>query len=437
MTTKNQMIEYTAYAVENDIPRHQLINIFKDKNVNIDDYYIDNVIKLRGLYTEIYRIYNHVNSEIKQFMIALKNCLNAEKTETFESFYRKEIFIDFFKLFSNLVFLYGISISNRSNIIKQFFGDVGNIIAEYDYYYEKRLIKIKQTSRDENPYDISSYPGFVCLLFEDDHLLIWNLKTDETKDFRKDINIDVKPRYFGNSKFAICGNSNIYIFDFNTGQYETLSKGNNYAIENIEILDENVIIADYEKLTIMDNQNIKKTFDIGCYNILIIDNKQFITHDINNIYFFDSLNYIDKITRDKSITTIKQFGSMLLIGFSSCQIEAIDIKTRKSIWVTEEYGSHLIDIIIRNNDIIVISTQLVIVDNEGRTKYIIDEAGIQKVFVLPNDQIVISQEGIFGIWNIEKGEIEYEDAFEHYSMDVSINGEIILLKRDGEIKIYS
>lgn len=97
MVSIKHMIEYTAFVIHNDVPENQLMKIFKDKNIDINQQYMDLVLTLQDDYRKISEIYKHNSAKINQFMQATKESAVANKVEKFIGF--PPVFADFYANF--------------------------------------------------------------------------------------------------------------------------------------------------------------------------------------------------------------------------------------------------------------------------------------------------------------------------------------------------
>lgn len=71
MTSRKDMMEYTMYAIQNQIPKDQLSQIFLQRNITIDQYYIKQIFVLRTLYAQVVNLYNST-SKTNEFIKAVK-----------------------------------------------------------------------------------------------------------------------------------------------------------------------------------------------------------------------------------------------------------------------------------------------------------------------------------------------------------------------------
>lgn len=136
----NTAIEYIIFVLDNHqkINPDVLVNMFK--NIDIDQYFVDTIMQLIQLYTQISSIYN--NSQImSQFINATKYSILNKKVETFTQLPYRDTFVLFYNLFMNLTNTLVEFMSGKSSIrpatITRYLQDtiLGHVVAKYDYYF--------------------------------------------------------------------------------------------------------------------------------------------------------------------------------------------------------------------------------------------------------------------------------------------------------------
>lgn len=440
MTSKRGMIEYTMYVIDNNASPNQIIKLFKDRNIVVDHNYTNSILKLQELYTQIINTYKGNIQKVNQFVLALKNSLKNNEVHTFAGF--PPAFKNFYSLFSNLV-------GTREEVIKYNLRVIDDIVIKYDYYFEKKFIQSKKID-EKDPFDlIVPAQEFVLLCGETDHI-IWNMKTDEIKEFSVDIVINIKPKYLGQGRFVVQGFSSLSILDFTTNkQTDIRIDEDDMSLNDFQLTNNKIIIASDKELVIMDKSTleVKERFDVpNIEHILYLshtfkDDVQMITTSRTDIHFWNQKGLVDKLSvlvegTGQYIVLIRQMGNILLAAFPFGRVEAFDLNTRKSLWFKSFHIADVLDIIVRHEYFIVhYRNSVVILDMYGNIKDQLQHEGeVKDIFVLPDNQIIFSSEGEFEMWNLQTRETD--EALQHYSMNVSQEGKIIVYTRDYGIKVY-
>lgn len=471
------MVEYTAFVIENDnILKENFQRIFLDKNIIIDQTYINEVIELRKLYKQISNIYNNNAQSMKQFLQTIKQSIVKNIGETFMNFPKivAQIFRNFYSKFFNLIELFDGN-QKRIRTIKNSLQKIGltenRIISKYDYYFSGIMSK---------SYSIEGFIDYLSVVIsplgkefiiatERDKVYLWDPKTDEQKILTVNYNTRIVPTKFSilyDNKLFIAGSKVIgsdrtiagySLFDLDSGeqknhQFNTLD---DFSINDAQLfipedkIPRILIGSEYGSFLVLNTESwqLKRLNEIHQNSFLILktpldDGSQIITSNRGHINFWN-------INEEKLLYTIG-FTSIIINQISYFDDDHILIQSDKQLIifnfklskiVKEFNGLYNIEkmLILFNKDIIIgtfddiylLGSKLDFKHKIGTHKELIN------IYQLPNNQIVTVSSNSLRIWDIEEENYLYETNEIKDEINILNDSRIVTKgKNMGEIVIY-
>lgn len=203
-----------------------LLSNIEDEDISINKDFIDKIKRLLYLYSKIKRIYND-DILLTKFMELIQTYILIKRDEQFPQLARKEVFIEFFKLYISLKdILINNSLDNRHTKISFINRDISSVIRKYDWYFRGIL-----------EFNLKSLRGitFMVVLSNEriitgsstGELIIWNIKLKEIEKVLKGHTKYITlAKILPNGKFLTSSYDRTHrIWNLETGQTEKILAG--------------------------------------------------------------------------------------------------------------------------------------------------------------------------------------------------------------------
>lgn len=462
MAFRKEMIEYTAFVIQNSVDPST--KIFKDQSLNldIDDEYIKHINSLKQLYVQIINLYNNI-ANTNQYMEVVKHLALNRKIETTSHPLLTKFYYEFVKLIDYII--PGIPRESlRSLVIKHFVQlPLDQIIVKYDYHFtntpiDRLKIHLVEGSAITNLFAFVDY--YVVALIGS--VVISDYKTTKllTLPEVSEINRFFIPLREGKFVFMTFNPTGIYIFDFNTkeSQFKELKIDND--VSDVKILPgkDKIIVSTYDDIFVIDSYTleIENTIHSGVVDDgLIVFEDQIISLDIdadNSIISFwnhtsSTPLKIIKISEGAPIF-FKKMGIKLIVGFNRGKIVIVDgddILTIDDYELQKEadddYENIIRDILVQGDNFIVLFDKYIrLFNNAGIMIREMEVEEVKYIFLLPNSQNLAINNEFNRIYDLETEHIygyeDYKTEDGDYRVSVSPIGKLILIKGNGDLIIY-
>lgn len=442
------MIEYTAYVIENSVPQNQLRRIFKDKNIDIDTHYIDEILKLQKLYAKVQDVYKNPN-KVKQFMQMLKHSVQQKNEKVSVP---NEVLRHFYSTFFDLINeVMRTSKQKRHSIIRRNVPHIHPFVIKYDYYFGGTIAQsFKLPFNNINYLNVlSSGKREFIVATSGGHIGIVDVRTSVVKTFT--VYIPRAVSFDEGVKFSLCFGSKIVLglkaagiacIDFDTNEVKEIELSDHNAeessdasfIKDFKILSEDRLIfcidadrsSEYIGIFNIKTWQMEKRFYRLVHKLLLINETQFVSGYGSGLNFWhvDQEEPIHEILLTENVNSIHLFqGTQSLLVVTDKDIMIYDIETKELIKTVPSSIGSIANLLLLNKDIIV-RTQ----NNIYRFGYdflLIEHIGfhkdIQSMHIMPHDRIATVSNKCVKIWGTE---LELEST--------SINGDISILS-DGRL----
>lgn len=446
-----EMVEYTAYIIEKQVPKDIFIKLFKDKNIHINIDYIDTVLKLQKLYISITKIYNNT-SVLTQFITALKNSVRQKKSESFSHFPQGDVFTHFYSLFYQIIYPSG---KVRHRVIKAALGSFdSNIVIKYDYHFNGTLIaeyKFPHTT------GWSDYQYIGNIIIVKDFVLsqfglkihIWNTKSGESKifDFEYDPYLKFALLYeddkfiFGGSNYHVISHdddlgyytSNISLLDFKTGKHKHL-----HFPRNVDKTKFTRISLSYPLVNIDKSDGKTLILNPQTWTVQEVVSPGMETPEGESITFKDSSIIIDddpiQVT-DHIIDQIFFLNEPFILFKASIRVGIFNYRTRSVVKTMDSYSKMFI---LKSNNILFSDyhsgTQLF----DSNLNLLYESPiylGYNSIYEFPNSQLITVNYDTLKVLDWNKG-IVFEKKNVNSSFALFPDGRVVIFIKDEALQIY-
>lgn len=415
-----------------------IISILQNNQLPIDfpmdRDYINKIMNLQKLYTQIQIMYNNDPIKLNQFI-----------NSSFTYIAHNKIFSDFYLQLAQLINI-------RNMIISQYVPAIPHIVSKYDYYFNGLIAKVVDINMDlKEQYLFTHKSHFVIISNGSNQLMIWNTQTHQIKYFTLPPN---NPNFkqgivsYDQGKFAIIRtnmannfqptSSDIILLNFETERQEYYKFTQSFIFFDHKMVNETTLwIATTIGIKVFNVQSLEEEEDIPIFaRSLLVDKDTVI---------FGSQNLI--MWREKKIDLNLQKGSILrmeflddekLIVHTSYEILLIRNKSIIDRFNIQTLGSSWInDFIITPERNIIVSSpnNILFFDSDLNFKFSV-VLNVHFMSLLPSGIMVISQNFIY-ILNRETLEIisQISQDSEKRPYNVVVNGRLYKLI-DNQIIVY-
>lgn len=445
---------YITFVITQDIP--DMKKLFADRDLFIDQTFIESIFTLKQLYTSISGIYNNSNT-MESFMNSIHISVKGSKHETFSTFPHGSTFRHFYSLFYSLVhrdYSQHNLRKERDNVISALLNipELAKTILKYDFHIAGRQTAV---------FDSNSQTSIVFLYYIHQRALlislsitgemcIWDMKTQKLrhripKSHREVFKIRIS--FVPPNKLLTSTGYNQKMWNIDTGtliQYlpiaDDTSMTSGFEVSSTNIFfatsDGNVMIYDLEGQV----QNFIHTRDPYIEYLLSLDNDKLITGSLSvKIWDINTGTVVDTLyNKDSMVNFITKIGNKIIAGMSNGHIEIWDLNTgSKTTFYKEELGYPTKAIVVNNQLIVHFSDQCIYnISIEGADSY---KIGYHKLMISIyhfTGKNIISYSPIeCVIWNIESCEIIAKFKGKSTSMCVLPNNRMAFGDDKGNIYI--
>lgn len=426
---KNQMIEYIIYLLDKQFSPQELFNIFKRRDIYINDLLYTDLIQLKHFYVQVIKAYNN-SALLNQFINATRRSIQEGKQQSFKDFKDANILNSFYSLF--LILVNGAStgvyddVQTRDQILIRLLGDLHVYTLKYDYYLKDKL-KIVFKIPDTAIIGFHILPSQTKMFVEtrDDYIAALDINNGNIiSQTRLDSNLSTIFKSFlsrdGIDRVAVSSTS-IKIWNPDDGKYlleipqneatvmEIMISENNVPLLVVGTFDGDIVIWNTETGSkirtikyidekvrpgfIMNSKSVshllidKHKIIVGYYNgiVKIFDYENSLVNDS----YYGNNNYISslyKISEDKIVFRVARGNGILWNPYTQVSINLKPGFERFSSDITRK-------LIIRGDDILILTDKgsIEIFDFNGYRKSKMDGYGfkIQNIDLIPNNDIIL------------------------------------------------